>query len=103
VEEWRARYPKAKELNKEQLSTILSTPGIKAATHKSALTSPQAVHHLFTVLDTDGSGTISLYELISGLTILSTGTIEEKAARKILAKIFDQLETKMLTSAIFVI
>jgi len=80
VEEWRARYPKAKELNKEQLSTILSTPGIKAATHKSALTSPQAVHHLFTVLDTDGSGTISLYELISGLTILSTGTIEEKAA-----------------------
>jgi hypothetical protein len=83
VDEWQVQFPKARELNKEQLGSILRSGAIRAVTHNPALTSPQAVHHLFTVLDSDSSGTISLFELISGLTILSTGTIEDKATCKI--------------------
>jgi serine/threonine-protein phosphatase 2B regulatory subunit len=40
------------------------------------------VDRLFTLLDTDKSGTVDLQEFVSGLSLLCKGTPEEKLARE---------------------
>jgi Ca2+-binding EF-hand superfamily protein len=90
IEQVKKEHP-TNQLNKAQFITVLNqVTGLKFDEKNPALTD-----RLFTIFDTDKSGSIDFKELNVGLSILGEGTLEKKI--KFVFSIFDTTNTGRIT------